>query len=293
MENLGKIIYKIRTNKGLKQVDLSDTFLSPSHISQVEKGKKMLGGDKLLKILVKTNTTFEEFTHLLGDEHIQNKISLEHRLSEYCKRQNLKGLKSLVKEADTLYLKFNDFFFDHIRLMSLAMIELLENDYDYEKAKKYLDPIKNYLKEVSDIGEWGIYELSLISNCLFMFEIDTAIAFGENALKIFRKNYSQYKNQKLCCVLLSNLATYALDYEKYYHLALQYSLENISLSSTQNDASNAISSKIAYQLACFKMGNGLFDKTTLIKLIETYKILEWHEKHRRILLFVKKHGIVL
>lgn len=289
-ENIGKTIHKIRINKGMKQKDLKDNTISISQISNIEKGLQTPSAEKFIVLLGKLNATYDEFIYLMENEYLTTKTTMENQLAEFVKRQNVNGLKKLAKEAADSFAQYGDIYFHHIELKSLAMIEVILGNNEYQSAREYLHPIKEYL---DNIDEWGRYEMRLIGNCLFMFDVDTAISLGEKALNFIEKNYSFYKNENIAGVLLTNLAVYTLDYSQYHHLALKYTQLSISLATTTNDATRVLRSNIIYQVACYKMGNGLYNEEKLKSLIKTFELLEWQNEYLELQKFVQKSGISL
>jgi len=289
-EKLGKTIYKIRVKKGLKQKYLNDDKLSSGLIPNVEKGSQMLSAEKFILLLEKMNVTYNEFVSLMDDEYLKTKNMIKNNLSEFVKRRNVSGLQRLAKEAEEHYREYNDIYFEHIRIMALAMSQLYQSNSDYESARELLTPIKDYL---DNIKEWGFHELFIISHCLFLFEIEVAISFGQRALELIEENYSLYKNDEIGCVVLINLAIYTLDYEAYYDLSLKYSQLCLSLASATNNAQKALYAKFIYQIACFKLENGLFNIEYFNSLINIFKLLDWFIDYDELEKYANKHGIYL
>lgn len=286
-KKIGKTIHTLRVNKGMTLKELSENNMSASQLSNIENGLKMPSADKFIILLNKLNVKYDEFILLMDDEYLKEKAMIERRLAESVKLKNTNMLKKLSKDSSVYYNKYNDIYFQHVELIAHAMFHVIESSNDFNSAREYLSPIKEYL---SNIDEWNYYELSLISNCLFMFEIETAILLGESALKFIEKNYTFYRNEEITCALLNNLATYSLENDKYYQLALKYSQISANLSSTINISTRSIRAKIIYQLACLKVENGQYNKGYLISLIEIFKLLEWYEEYDSIQKFVRKHG---
>lgn len=286
---IGKTINQLRLNKGFKLKTLCNDGLSISQLSNIENGEKMPSADKFIKIINKLNVRYDEFILLMNDEYLEAKITMEKRLTESVKLQNTYNLKKLANEALIYYNNYDDVYFRHIELMSLAVLKLIQSNNDYNSARTYLQPIKDYL---SSIEEWNYYELTLICNCLFMFEIDDAIFFGERALHSIEGNYSLYRNEEISCILLINLAIYSLDYSRFYPLALKYSQMSEELAYTSHHATKALHAKIIRQLAYFKLENGKFDKNYLRSLIDTFKLLNWDEEYQRTQKFINKHGVL-
>ena len=274
----------------MKQKDLSEVRISIGQISNIETGLQMPSAEKFITLLGKMNVGYREFLYIMNDDYLTIKEMMSKQLDEFVRLRNIKGLENLAKEASNFLNNYGDMHFQHINLISLAMAELLKSNNNYENAKRYLLPIKEYL---DNIDEWGLYELTLISRCLFIFDITVAISFGERALKLIEKSYLYYKSEKIASVLLINLAIYLLDYQDYYQCSLKYSKMGIGLATKTNDATKVLQAKVVYQVACFKLENGLFSKAKLLAFIKVFDLLEWNKEYDDLKKFIQKHGISL
>ena len=270
--------------------ELCHGVMTSQQMSNIEREKQMLAADKFVMLLNRLNVTYDEFLFLLDNEHLSSKYILERKLAKYVKRRNVQQLQKLAEKSMNLFKEYDDIFFQHIELMSRAIIQLIHSNNDYQQAKKYLAPIKKYLTMVD---AFGYYEIKLVGQCLFMFEIEEAISFGERAVDAIKKSQGTHQNSSDGCVLLTNMAIYMLDYEEYYSRALEYSQASINLATANSDATRSVNAQIIKQIAHFKLGDGLFNEQHLIALTDTFKLLDWHMEYERVLNFIKKHGISL
>ncbi|WP_002144583.1 helix-turn-helix domain-containing protein [Bacillus cereus] len=289
-ENIGQAIQQLRIDKGLKLKELCSNTMSISQLSDIENGKKMPSAEKIIKLLSNLNVSYDEFILFLNDDYLKIKSMAEKRLRELVKLKNKEGLRRLAKDSKKYFQEYDDTYFKHVELISCAIIQLIESNNDYHAARKYLQPIREYL---SKIENYHFYELSLICNCLFMFEIESAIFLGERVLRSIEKNYSFYRNIEIACVLLNNLAVYSLDYAQHYYLALKYSKMSEDIAHTSHDAAKALHAKIIRQLAYFKLENGKFNRDYLKNLVDIFRVLEWGEEHQYIQKIINKHEIKL
>ncbi|WP_249686448.1 helix-turn-helix domain-containing protein [Enterococcus casseliflavus] len=285
---IGKTIRDLRIGKGMTLRELSSNLMSTSQLSNIESGSQIPSTEKFLILLNRLNVKYDEFILLMENDYLKKKTLIERELAEAVKLKNLKKLRDLSFKAKNLNEKYRDIYFYHVELISLSVLHLLKNNNDYTGARIYLDPIKEYLIQIE---EWTYYELALICNCIFMFDIESAVLLGERALTFIEKKYCFYRNEEISCVLLNNLATYSLDFETYYPLALKYSQVSSNLSSTNNLSSSSIRAKIIYQIACYKLQNGQYQPGYLESLINIFKLLGWNDEYYSICKFVNKHGI--
>jgi len=289
-ENLGKTLYNFRVNKGMKQKDLISKRISIGQISNIENGLQMPSAERFILLLGKLNVDYDEFIFMMGDEKLTARLKMEKNFVEFVRDKNHIGLENLAKQASNLFLNHGELYFQHIKLTSLALAQLIKrNNNDYEKIKVDLSPIIEYLE---NIKEWGFYELTLFSRCLFVFNIEKAISFGNRALELIEQNYTFYKHEEVGHVTLINLAVYTLNYESYHHLSLKYSQMGIDFAVVNSDAMKVLQGKIIYQIACFKLGNGLYNESKLLTLIKAFKLLGWHKDYEYIDKFINKHRIL-
>lgn len=210
--SMGSIFKKIRKEKGLTLKEMQTNNLSISQLSKIENGENIPSAD--------------EFILLLDNNYLHSKALIGTKYDEYGNTENITSLKELSIEAQNLFQKYGDIYFQHIHLQIEALLTLIDTNNHYETSREFLLQIKEYFLKVNN---WGDYELYLLSNYLFMFEIDDAIFFGNIAIKIIEKNYKFYRNQSNARVLLNNLTMYSLDYEEHLFFSLNCAKNSLSL----------------------------------------------------------------
>lgn len=290
INNLGTSIKKIRKQKNIKLKELESNILSISQLSKIERNEAMPSADKLIQIISKLNIQYDEFILFLDDEYLLIKSTIKERFSEFANHRNIEGLKELLEETEIYFNKYNDIYFKNVNLQILAILELIHSDNNFSNAKNLIIPIKSYL---TNIDNWTYYELSLLCNCLFVFDIDEAVFFGNRAILSIEGNYSYYKNKDIACTLLNNLAIYTLDHPKYYSFSLRCSTMSEEMSFTSRNATDSLYAKMHQQLAYFKLKNIKFNKNYLFSLLETFQLLGWNQEYNRAKKFIKKHGVEL
>lgn len=288
--SMGSIFKKIRKEKGLTLKEMQTNNLSISQLSKIENGENIPSADKFIEILSLLNLKYDEFILLLDNNYLHSKALIGTKYAEYGNAENITSLKELSIEAQNLFQKYGDIYFQHIHLQIEALLTLIDTNNHYETSREFLLQIKEYFLKVNN---WGDYELYLLSNCLFMFEIDDAIFFGNIAIKIIEKNYKFYRNQSNARVLLNNLTMYSLDYEEHLFFSLNCAKMCEELSFTSQDTYLTIHSQIYQQIAYYKLKNGKFNKDKLQSLIQTFKLIGWDNIYTSIRKFVRKHGITL
>lgn len=286
---IGSTLQQVRKNKQVTLKELSTDFLSISQLSHIENGDSIPSTEKFIYLISRLNIHYDELIPHLENEYLNAKHTIGKNLAEFSNMKNKDGLVSIIDKATSLYETYNDIYFYHITLQAHSLIELIDG-YNFASARIHLSPIKDYLLKTE---KWNAYELELFCNCLFIFEIDTAIFFGNRALDSIRDNYHIYRNREMSCTLLNNLATYALDFKEHYLFALECSTLSEDIAYSTSDAAHTIDAKILRQLAYFKLQHGKFDYDLLHLLVETYQLIGWKEKYKIMMFYSKKLGVNL
>ncbi|MCL1950542.1 MAG: hypothetical protein FWF59_12490 [Turicibacter sp.] len=289
-ESIGLSIKEIRKRKKLTQEEFIQDLGSRRQLGIYEGGKKSMPLEELLVLLNERNISTEEFFYLMDNEHISIREILSLDLSWNIARRNLDGLKKIKKKALNLYETQGTVFFLHTAAMAQANITLLNTNNDYEAARKEITSVKEYLLTSNS---FFFYDLILLSQCLFLFEIKDALSLVKKGVTTLDEHYDFYKHKLVGTALILNLAIYALDFPEYLRYSLEYSKKAEQSSIDQNSLAGSVLSQIIYQVACFKIGNGLYDYGRLVELLEIYKTCGWLTDYEQNKVFIEKHGIRL
>lgn len=139
----------------------------------------------------------------------------------------------------------------------------------------------------------GVYELSLLNNCLYMFELDDVIMFGNKLLSSMNQESHLYHNKDIICILLNNFDIYTLDNDKYYLFSLRCSTFNEEIAFTTQNITAITRAKILKQLAYYKLRNSKFDREELLSLLQIFSVVGLKKPHHTFIQLCKKHGIDL
>lgn len=216
MKNYGTLLKKIRQEKGLSQKDIYDGIMTRQTYYLIETNVSMPSFDKFLMILEKLFISVDEFLYLLDPETYPTDHHLYHQLSQAVFKHDQQMFDTLTEDSQKLYETTRNQKFFHLNLITQAMAHLNKaaNDSDSMKfLKQLMYPIKYYL---TGIDKWYLYELKLLNNSLYCFELSEAIALGTLVgKKIDSLNHlKQYQDIKLRIYLnLSSLCLNCHDYE--------------------------------------------------------------------------------
>lgn len=286
--SIGKALKQIRQEKNIKQKDLVSDNLSLSQLANIEKSIHIPSTDKFIYLLDRFNSTYDEFLNHLDNTYLINKKLLKEKFIESAKAENIVVLEELLKETNTLFEKCGDIFFKHLELQILASISLIKDNYDFGKAREYIEQIKKYFTKIET---WGMYELSLLNNCLYMFEIEDVVIFGNQIISSINYDSTLYHNKDIICILLNNFALYTLDSKKHWLFSLKCSTFSEEIAFITQNMTKIARAKILKQLAYYNLKNGKFDREELLSLINVFFVVGLQNTHSSFIKICKKHGI--
>lgn len=185
MIELGKTLKKIRLNKGLTQKLVAENIISHSYYAKIERENSHISADYFLKILDRLNMEASEFLFIHHGYKKSYKQNLHQNLFESFFKNDLKKLNKLHTDIISHYQETNDSFYKLLSISSYCIIQKLTNEpIDGDLVK----PLKNYL---FDTETWGPYETKLVTNNMFIFDIETNLLFSKKLLENLKK-YEQY-----------------------------------------------------------------------------------------------------
>ena len=220
MKDYGTLIKKIRQEKGLSQKYIYEGIMTRQTYYLIETNASMPSFDKFLMILEKLFISVDEFLFLLDPESFPTENHLYHQLSQAVFKKDTDRLTSLTEISRQLYVKTNNKKYAHLNLITQAMFYLNSEQTESGTThylKKLMLPIKQYL---IGIDKWYLYELKLLNNSLYCFELSEAIALGTLVGKKIDilSTIEQYQDIKLHVYL--NLSCLCLNYQDYENTIL-------------------------------------------------------------------------
>lgn len=287
---IGKTLQSFREQKGFSVRDIAAGILSPSQVSKIENNSQIPSVDKFIHLLYRLNITFDEFCMFIDDDYMNSRIKLNSQAGETLRKRNVNDILKLIETVHSYFEKYNDIYFYHTECVLKASYVLLTTNNDYDKARKEVAEVANYLFSIKN---WFYYELSLLNNILFFFEIDVALTLGDRALRTIEKQYAQFKDNEITRRLLNNLAIYALKDEQYYMKSYHYSSTALGLPQSTQNIYSTVFAKIINQVACYKLQNGEYNHDYLSNLINWFSLIHMEEIQKKFQEFVEEYGITL
>jgi len=287
-EELGRALQKIRKEKGITQQELSDDYLSRPQVSNIEKAKQSTTFEKIIYFLDKLNVTPEEFIYHIDDDYHAVKDSMLIEISKFASAGDITALNRLKNKSQNIYQEYKVPFFLFLTCLSEARISLIENEGKYDMARKKLAPLKEYLLSLKN---YSYNDLTFIGESVYIFDIETSKFLVDKALTTINNHYNFYRHRIIGGAIALNMALYSLDFPEQLQYSLDYSLKAIELSTTSTHLSTTLKAKIAYQIACFKSGNGRYNASIIEECLRVFKLAEWHSQHTQIIQFLKQHHL--
>ena len=241
MEEYGKILKRIRLEKGLTQKELSAGILSRSHLSELENGNYYCSFDKFLQLLRRLNVSLHEFDLYLKESIYQEDFRRKIKIEAAVNAHDIAEMKRLLAEFPIVDEK--NVRMRHEKLLLEALIEYHQN-HQIMNLTRYQE-ILDYLSRVS---EWGMYELNLLANFLFIFDMDTLPLIMQQIYKKANKKNASDEYTYLYLRLLINLSDFYLknlDYQTCQEIAQQA----IAIAYQKNNLFELTLAKIHFYLA--------------------------------------------
>lgn len=162
---LGIVFKQLRLAKGFSQEEAAGEEVSPTHISNFENGKTIIGLQHFIKVLQNINVNMFEFHNSLNQYlHEKDILLFNSELTDAVVEQNPSKLKQLLHKLERQIGNSPDspvnkkLRLDYLRTKSA----LFFIDSSYCLTKKEIDFLERYLYQLK---EWGQYDIALLGQC--------------------------------------------------------------------------------------------------------------------------------
>lgn len=222
---LGLTFKQLRLAKGLTQKEVAGE-LSTTSLSHFENGKCIPHVDHFLKLLRNINVNTYEFQFLYNLNQRHSDVTVfDSRVSMAYYKRDVIQLKAILDEI--INLEQDNPNIRHYKLEKIrvkAVISLLE---PFEITTKEINFLKTYL---SEIKEWGQYDIKLFGQCSHLFDGYTLWDLTNNMISPTQKSLKlQYTRHALIDAVLNVISQ--LIHLKFYSLTTDFItfLENINI----------------------------------------------------------------
>ncbi len=174
MRQHASLIRKLRKERGLTQEQLTRGISQRGTLAAFESRGTKIGFELLFNYLERMNITLEEYQFLLDNNNLSNKQKLSNYLI-FSKEVTPKQEKELLNE----YEKTGNIYYRLIYGQRKLIHSYLHNEPFTKELEEEIDTIKKYLET---IDTWGHFELTVFSNCLFIFDDQYIIHSFKNSV---------------------------------------------------------------------------------------------------------------
>ncbi|MFL2076148.1 helix-turn-helix domain-containing protein [Marinilactibacillus psychrotolerans] len=184
--HLGKVLKIIRENKGYSQQEISDSTMSRSNYTKLERDEINPNVVKYLAILDYMDMHHDEYSFILNDYSLNDKDTVLYLYKQMEQFPEITYVKKLINAANSLLEDRYDHMTKDVLNIAQAYYSLME-DHNLEVARKYAESTWERLKE---LDKFYLSELHLLNGILYLFEVETVISLTDRALKDLEKYYS-------------------------------------------------------------------------------------------------------
>ncbi|MGM9902846.1 transcriptional regulator [Enterococcus hirae] len=168
------LIRKLRKDRGLTQEQLTDGISQRGTLAAFETRGTKIGFELLVSYLDRMNISLEEYQFLLNSNSLSNKQKLTNYLIT-SKTITPAQEQELLNE----YEKTGNIYYRLIYAQRKLIASYLYSASFTASMTEEINVIKKYLEK---IDTWGHFELTIFSNCLFIFEDEYIIHSFQNSI---------------------------------------------------------------------------------------------------------------
>jgi len=168
MPTNGQVLREIRLAKGLRLKDIATDQLSTAFISKVERDESDISLSRFEVLLDRLHVSYDEFSYHKNGYALTHQAIFLKQLSQYMVNDNIYGLQSLYEQEKELFTVENNRNATSFYNMTLAQCYLAE----IRKAPLPQESIQQLQHFLLNTDSWGIYELRLFNNAMFIFPND-------------------------------------------------------------------------------------------------------------------------
>ncbi|WP_304055215.1 helix-turn-helix domain-containing protein [Levilactobacillus namurensis] len=178
MKTIGETLRQIRVSKGLKLKDLAINDISATFISKVERNESNIRLNKFELLLDGLHVSYDEFKYIQNGYSQSSQREFLEKLDYFVINDNLYGIQKLYENEKVLIPEKNPEKSLHFHNMTLALchIRKLQGKNLPQKYNKLL------VKYLLSIDSWGIYELRLFNNAMFIFDCASLVSLTQTAI---------------------------------------------------------------------------------------------------------------
>ena len=263
---IGKTLKKIRKDKNIPIQFICDGIMDPGNYWRLENGQIESSFSTVLKLLERMNLSIEEFAEEFPLNSNSHKIH-ETELVTFFKNKDLQKLKAL-KERIADDLKRNKTMkLTHLYYLTDIYIAKIDENWDAQVSSEQL---KKYLAKSNN---WNSYELALLNNILFIYELDVSYLFYKTAVS----KYSQINKEKMIPLTLNMMALAIQHNDKEKLIYILSILETIELD--EKSSYERLTQKWGIQIANYYLSKDSIYLLKAEKIVDIFLQIDMKDTH--------------
>lgn len=281
--NIGELLKKYRTERGMSQKDWCDNIVSPSYYSKVEKDEHRITAEDLIHLLNKNSI---DLTHFFIKLSTKNDFELaETQLVLFSSENKVEAIKQLKEEV----LQSNHFSDDEKKFFDAQA-----DYYCYAVLDDNLDKLTDnqitLLKEhLFSFDEWTQPKLGMYANFINLYDLNTNQYLISSILQKDLLTYS-YREQVMIQTILINILSNCIE-ENKDELAYHY-LNIVNQFPTHTDNfMQKLYAKLFYYLLEYRKTGEEVNEEKIKNLSKVFQEIGTDWQQKRMLLFFEQHKI--
>ncbi|EIY6893214.1 helix-turn-helix domain-containing protein [Listeria seeligeri] len=274
-KKIGEALSEIRKIKGLTQNDIATENLTRSSITKIETNKMNPSYEKIMIFCKRMGVTLSEVIYYQKDRNVSEQEMLFYEFRNLKLSVYEDPLNELIKKMEEYLQREDDSMIFELRAI-LVGLKIFSETNDIELAKKEVDFI---WKRLEKQDYWFEFDVLIIANIIYIFDLDTLIRVGEKILLEIDRNKYLINYNRLKIVLMFNIALFLKSYDRM-DLVEKYLIRGIEYAYQNNDLISAYLGE--YRFAEYKLfvgdieeANNLYNKcVNFFEVIKDVDVLE-------------------
>ncbi|MBF2523935.1 helix-turn-helix domain-containing protein [Listeria seeligeri] len=274
-KTIGRALRDIRKIKGMTQNDIATENLTRSSITKIETNKMNPSYEKIMIFCKRMGVTLSEVIYYQKDRNVSEQEMLFYEFRNLKLSVYEDPLNELIKKMEEYLQREDDSMIFELRAI-LVGLKIFSETNDIELAKKEVDFI---WKRLEKQDYWFEFDVLIIANIIYIFDLDTLIRVGEKILLEIDRNKYLINYNRLKIVLMFNIALFLKSYDRM-DLVEKYLIRGIEYAYQNNDLISAYLGE--YRFAEYKLfvgdieeANNLYNKcVNFFEVIKDVDVLE-------------------
>ncbi|WP_407892808.1 Rgg/GadR/MutR family transcriptional regulator [Lacticaseibacillus sp. N501-2] len=181
MQAYGKVFRQLRRERHVTQASLCDGGFTQSALSKFERGVTTLGVDTFFTLLAKINVSPDEFLFIANGYQMDQQTRIREALTAANNIGDFDTIRSLGAQLASLPQPTPAD--QHLQALASACIQLQEATTPEAGLKAATKTLANVRAHLIRVETWGVYELRLYTNTLYLYTPEVLVELSTIAAK--------------------------------------------------------------------------------------------------------------